>query len=232
MVHESKLTGRGLFSTRSVPVHAKPELLKRWIRECCNNHNKCRMPLSPIIYGLWVINVESRQLVNAPKYCQYFALSYVYGGVKINKLAKDLPQTIEDAIQLVRILGYRYLWIDSLCLTKGSDARRRNGYTSTAELIIVLTRCTWSWHSPKRNVSPTLPMLMSLSVLMERIVEIRIIRSSIASLGSFTNTLQTGPASTSSPRSCWSPWTSWRRKGGISCVVSNGVPLSLYACFR
>ena len=114
---ESNLTGRGLFNARSVPAHFEPNLLQRWIQECNNNHEKCRMS-SRIMNGLWLIDVTNRQLVVAPKRCQYFALSYVYGGVKINKLARDLPRTIEDAIQLVKILGYRYFWIDTLCLTK------------------------------------------------------------------------------------------------------------------
>ncbi len=32
----------------------------------------------------------------------------------------DLPLTIQDAIQLVRALGVRYIWIDSLCISQGS----------------------------------------------------------------------------------------------------------------
>ena len=114
MFEESNFTGRGLFNARSMPAHFEPNLLKRWTQECYNNDETCRMS-SRIMNGL---DVANQQLVIAPRHCQYFALSYVYGGVKINKLAKDLPRTIEDAIQLVEILGYRYLWIDSVCLTK------------------------------------------------------------------------------------------------------------------
>lgn len=31
-------------------------------------------------------------------------------------MTEELPQTIEDAIQLVKTLGFKYLWVDSLCI--------------------------------------------------------------------------------------------------------------------
>jgi hypothetical protein len=33
-----------------------------------------------------------------------------------------LPQTFKDAIQTTRNLGFRYLWIDALCIIQDSDA--------------------------------------------------------------------------------------------------------------
>ena len=62
----------------------------------------------------------------------YFALSYCWGtdrGKTVAKTTREtllpfhdqidvkaLPKTFQDAIQVVRSLGYRYLWIDSLCI--------------------------------------------------------------------------------------------------------------------
>jgi len=64
----------------------------------------------------------------------YTALSYVWGAVPHIRLTKanrakllepgclqaagitPLPKTIDDAITLTRLLGRRYLWVDSLCL--------------------------------------------------------------------------------------------------------------------
>lgn len=35
---------------------------------------------------------------------------------------KDLPQTFRDAMELTRRLGYRYIWIDSLCIVQDSES--------------------------------------------------------------------------------------------------------------
>ncbi|KAF2141614.1 uncharacterized protein K452DRAFT_333354 [Aplosporella prunicola CBS 121167] len=69
----------------------------------------------------------------------YVALSYVWGGkntettVNTNLLGrlfpggleeplKRMPKIIRDFIELVRRLGYRYLWIDSLCIVQDSKS--------------------------------------------------------------------------------------------------------------
>jgi hypothetical protein len=41
-----------------------------------------------------------------------------------------LPRTISDAIALVRLLGERYIWIDSLCLIKDDSEDMANGIQS------------------------------------------------------------------------------------------------------
>ncbi|GAP89253.2 putative heterokaryon incompatibility protein [Rosellinia necatrix] len=73
------------------------------------------------------------------KYEPYVALSYVWdsGGAyaytttsenvmlhrtpgSLDKVVQQLPATIRDAIDLVRRLGFRYLWIDRLCIVQDS----------------------------------------------------------------------------------------------------------------
>jgi len=70
----------------------------------------------------------------------YVALSYVWGeaqnsGVRLThvnkaelmrpgsllKIWRSIPGTIADAITLVRKLGIRYLWVDSICLVQNDD---------------------------------------------------------------------------------------------------------------
>lgn len=94
------------------------------------------------------------------KHAQYVALSYVWGKGKpyMTKLAnvmlhrahgglernlEELPRVFHDAFNLVRCLGVRYLWIDSLCIVQ--DSSRSWGLNSRAMDLIygnaVLTIC-------------------------------------------------------------------------------------------
>ncbi|KAI0630009.1 heterokaryon incompatibility protein-domain-containing protein, partial [Trametes polyzona] len=89
----------------------------------------------------------------------YLALSYVWGPasdqphcttranfatyVREGIDSKTLPQTIRDAIHVVRALGYRYLWLDSLCIIQNSTkdkhremVRMRHVYRDAALTIV------------------------------------------------------------------------------------------------
>jgi len=71
-------------------------------------------------------------IVLAPQNCVYVALRYVWGQiahplratranyevlVTENGLRKlKIHRTIRDAIDTVKIIGFRYLWVDSFCI--------------------------------------------------------------------------------------------------------------------
>ncbi|KAL8750401.1 MAG: hypothetical protein Q9184_006438 [Pyrenodesmia sp. 2 TL-2023] len=74
-----------------------------------------------------------------PEECQYVTLSYVWGTIPgfmttkanikelespgiVHTRAYQLPSTIRDAIDLVRKIGYRFLWIDRLCIVQDDEA--------------------------------------------------------------------------------------------------------------
>ncbi|KAM0800346.1 heterokaryon incompatibility protein-domain-containing protein, partial [Usnea florida] len=111
-----------------------------WLHECesrhgpeCNQHGWAIAMEKPKF--LRVIDVQDYCIksVTASTNCRYIALSYVWGRAKMVKLLysnmesltrKDgllevmdnLPQTITDAIEVVKAMGERYLWTDALCI--------------------------------------------------------------------------------------------------------------------
>lgn len=67
----------------------------------------------------------------------YVALSYCWGGDQPLKLLSNnktglengipftsLPQTLQDAVTCSKALGYRYLWVDALCIMQDSESDR------------------------------------------------------------------------------------------------------------
>lgn len=121
-----------------------PSIGVLWLRECelrhgseCSEHGWAIAMQKPGF--LRAIDVEDFCIkeVPDPAKCRYVALSYVWGGASTVKLVQDnminlmskdglrrymheLPQTIIDAIEVVRRLGVRYLWTDALCILQDS----------------------------------------------------------------------------------------------------------------
>jgi hypothetical protein len=91
--------------------------------------------------GLKLVDVYNNKVIHAPETTKYVALSYVWGreavyvatrdafvcGKSQDPYARDsylpldcvtLPRTILDAMQVVKDVGERYLWVDSLCINQ------------------------------------------------------------------------------------------------------------------
>ncbi|KAL1848495.1 hypothetical protein Daus18300_013596 [Diaporthe australafricana] len=79
----------------------------------------------------------------------YIALSYVWGYVAQPTLTKavldtlacqgelrdlEIPQTIRDAIKLVQMIGYRYIWVDALCIIQDDEASRHGQISQMHEI--------------------------------------------------------------------------------------------------
>ncbi|OBT40046.1 hypothetical protein VE00_09301 [Pseudogymnoascus sp. WSF 3629] len=76
-----------------------------------------------------VIDCHTREIVPVQARCEYFTLSYIWGAATVapespsgGSLPSRLPTTVEDAITVVKQLGYRYLWVDRYCLDQSNKA--------------------------------------------------------------------------------------------------------------
>ncbi|KAF2395611.1 HET-domain-containing protein, partial [Trichodelitschia bisporula] len=118
-------------------------LLRQWLKKCDENH-KCHSkkhfwPTRVIFVGpsdsteleLWETEEKKSVLSNADG---YIALSHCWGRLTDEEKRKicttaenfetrkggfplsDLPKTFQDAVEVTRQLGKKYLWIDALCI--------------------------------------------------------------------------------------------------------------------
>jgi hypothetical protein len=109
------------------------ELIKTWLDDCRKSHADCRsnadVALPTRIVDVGDNRTQPRLVVAAGKQGQYLTLSYCWGSTskgitlkanlndRLNFLSLDsLCQTHRDAIEIAQRLGFRYLWIDALCI--------------------------------------------------------------------------------------------------------------------
>ncbi|KAI1322502.1 heterokaryon incompatibility protein-domain-containing protein [Xylariaceae sp. FL0255] len=137
----------GAFTGRLVdPNSIDLDLIRKWLQTCDGSHSEaCKRgnlqgrqsdAITPFIR---LLDLQDDCLIETSMPDTYIALSYVWGRMEVFKTlranlstlmtpgslagySKLFPLTIQDAIILTRLLGYRYLWIDSICLVQDDDS--------------------------------------------------------------------------------------------------------------
>ncbi|KAH8586993.1 heterokaryon incompatibility protein-domain-containing protein [Bisporella sp. PMI_857] len=118
--------------------------IRQWMSECfySGSHHECKAPASaPLprrVIDVGTINQDPFLVIPKPGAMgPYVALSYCWGLSQpvtltaaklrmglITRLVKfplqQLPQTLRDAIVICRRLGFKYIWIDALCIIQDS----------------------------------------------------------------------------------------------------------------
>ncbi|PGH30777.1 hypothetical protein GX50_06451 [[Emmonsia] crescens] len=142
------------YSGRKRPLVADLALFKCWKQICQEVHGtKCSQIFNKIQkIRPRVIDVDQRCLTFAHEDDQWVCLSYVWGKAQTLRLVKGnlqtfstpgslrpdiLPNIVEDALQVTRGLGERYLWIDSLCIIQ-DDAQDKAEFISKMDSIYTL----------------------------------------------------------------------------------------------
>ncbi|KAM7209818.1 HET domain containing protein [Rhypophila decipiens] len=122
----------------SIPVSSDAiiERIQERLAHCQSRHHKCNsehtavLPKRVVDVGtLGYSKMSPRLHLNKTNQRdKYIALSYCWGGPQeimttsstlqshTLSLPKSLPQTIQDAVTVTRRLGFRYLWVDALCI--------------------------------------------------------------------------------------------------------------------
>jgi hypothetical protein len=134
------------------------ELMKNWVKQC-NEHSNCVAELPPL--PARVIDVGDEANGYCVKLCEtggeterYICLSHCWGKVDHFTTTKasftmhttnisfdKLPKSFRDAIAITRILGIRYIWIDSICICQddGEDWERESAKMTSIYMNSYLT---------------------------------------------------------------------------------------------
>jgi hypothetical protein len=143
-------------------------MVQEWLRDCTSNHDECRgwisswTPMLPTrVLDLGNTDADLK-LYHSEDDCEpYVALSHCWGNsqplqttkANLSKHCehidmKDLPATFRDAVLVTRILGIRYLWIDSLSIVQDDpddwlmEAAAMGDVYAHAYITIAATRAT------------------------------------------------------------------------------------------
>jgi hypothetical protein len=114
------------------------DLMVNWLETCQNQHSRCSiikdqpLPLRVIDVGV-ASDSHPRLFVTNGMAGSWTTLSHCWGGKlpltttaativeRQNRIPlENFPPTFKDAIFLTRKLGFRYIWIDSLCIIQDS----------------------------------------------------------------------------------------------------------------
>ena len=148
LVSQPSLLSSNLFlGRRAKSARSNPALIKSWIGACQDHHgdrcrvvhdHKFRAMIGQAYFG--VIDVQEMRLTRLPENANFVALSYTWGkdveklfkttlkNIRelqadrgLEKVAQRLSSSITGAMKLVRELGERYFWVDSLCIVQDSS---------------------------------------------------------------------------------------------------------------
>jgi hypothetical protein len=154
LVSHASLPSSNLFLGRKAEsAKSNPALIKSWIKTCEDHHgHRCQVEhdshfqamTSQAYFG--VIDVQEMRLTRLPKGAHFVALSYTWGKSDLFKTTlanirglmanrgldgKKLAPSIAGALKLVKDLGERYCWIDSLCIIASHVTWRKSTHILT-----------------------------------------------------------------------------------------------------
>ncbi|KAF2251496.1 HET-domain-containing protein [Trematosphaeria pertusa] len=162
---EKHAENRQFFGRKISPDEVDIGLLRSWMDRCSTYHNgECDRDVRTVDslpLNLRLIDVRRRCVIKVAEgeVPEYVALSYMWGSQKMKEetgmdpamlLQKDircgprgemtplqtkLPKTIEDAMTLTRLLGYRYLWNDALCIVQDATLEQKVPDLTNMKLI-------------------------------------------------------------------------------------------------
>lgn len=124
----------------SIPTSEAAEAARKWMNLCLHEHKQCQQHTQPLSYPTRLLDLGdamTKLVLSAERKLSgpYAALSYCWGpnpnflrlttsnfrDLQAGVLYSDLPIAFRQAIQLIKGLSIRYVWIDSLCIIQSNS---------------------------------------------------------------------------------------------------------------
>lgn len=136
--------------------------IREMLNRCSAQHYDCRTLRHKFPLNAYAIDCGTRAIVQLRQDMEYLALSYVWGkpsmarsahddalGTKSLCLGLDVPLTVEDAISIVKMSGYRYLWVDRYCIQQHNNDEKQHQIRQMANIYsnAVATICALGAHA-------------------------------------------------------------------------------------
>lgn len=138
------VAGGGLLARRTIPDQVNYNLIRECLSICRLGHVHCAAVADvATIPGFQVIDCTTMGIIPAVEAqadgqehdrIEYVTLSYVWGQTGCSvpvlrgdtlSLPDDIPLVVRDAFEVVRRLGYGYLWIDRYCIPQNDLPAKR-----------------------------------------------------------------------------------------------------------
>ncbi|CZR61965.1 uncharacterized protein PAC_11862 [Phialocephala subalpina] len=115
-------------AARTVSRRFEVQLAQNFLDYCKRNHtNLCGATVDAL--NIKLIDCYSRVPIPplpAPSGAQYVALSYVWGPPNVRSKPSEVSKVVEDAMEVTRALGFRFLWVDKHCIDQNNNAEKHD----------------------------------------------------------------------------------------------------------
>jgi hypothetical protein len=134
----------------------RPRYLVDCIRQCVTSGHETKTGYIALSYQ-WG---RATNLRNTSQICGQLSLP---GSLAVAEIHSQIPQTIRDAIAVVKLLGYQYLWVDALCIvsTYALDLSRSQNHLLTYHTRYKMTMSKFKPKSARCTASTEVMLLLS-----------------------------------------------------------------------
>ena len=144
----------------AIPLLDATRTAQRWMSDCLNGHEQCQKNMQPCLYPTRLLELgESKMRIILPaeeKLSEpYAALSHCWGRnpialrltalnlqeLRVGILSSELPTAFQEAINFIKSLSIRYLWIDILCIIQSGPGSAEDWQSECAKMQDVYSNC-------------------------------------------------------------------------------------------